>query len=670
MKKVVLFVRVSTQKQEFESQVETLKRNALVDGYGDDDLIIIAKKESGVNLKEAEREGLNELKAVIEENEIDCVYIYELSRLSRDPMTLYSIRDNIFKNNRVQLKCLKPAFLLLEEPDRTKIDSMGSLVFSIFGCFAEQEAVEKKERFFRGKSQNAKEGKYNGGVIPYGYELDPDHGNIFVVNPEEAANIHTIYDLYESGYSISRVVEELHERGLKYRSYRSNTKGLMKEFDVHFVHHLLQAELLTGKKVNKSYTSHEHSYPPIISEAQFERCRDIAHSRNAVYGKTANVYLAKSLLICPDCGSPYIAFTSSISYVCGNAIMPEKWKKIRGFNRLCSNHLFISINALDSLLWHITIDKECEYLLGTAHKDKTHYEEQIASLEEKLIAVTPRLDEIEEKRSRIIDSYIDGEITKNEKIKKSEDLDSQKLDILQKKVEYEQKIEYYRSCIDDINRLYSLEGLDSTGICDDIHDLFKVRERIESITDDEERYRLVHKHIKQLTIEGRFIRDESNTKPITRYNARYLTVTFMDGTIQYYYFMSAVARGGRWLYSDAEGHVLDNVEMTIDHRYTVSRKKPYVEKQRAKKQQEFEKKYPKDRHFLFTIGEMSEYLCMSRNTVIRCCDEGFFQDALTIHGCRTRILDADRALEIMRASDLPYFKRVVKKFDMKHKKED
>jgi predicted RNA-binding protein with RPS1 domain len=155
MKKAVLFVRVSTEKQTLESQIAALKRTAFIDGYGDNDIIVIAKKESGVKLKEAEREGLNELKSVIEQNDVDCVYIFELSRLSRDPMTLYSVRDKIFKNNKVQLKCLKPSFSLLEEPDRIKFDTMGSLVFSIFGCFAEQEVVEKKERFHRGKKQKA-----------------------------------------------------------------------------------------------------------------------------------------------------------------------------------------------------------------------------------------------------------------------------------------------------------------------------------------------------------------------------------------------------------------------------------------------------------------------------------------------------------------------------------
>lgn len=100
MKKAVLFVRVSTEKQTLESQIAALKRTASIDGYGDNDIIVIAKKESGVKLKEAEREGLNELKSVIEQNDVDCVYIFELSRLSRDPMTLYSVETRFSKTTK------------------------------------------------------------------------------------------------------------------------------------------------------------------------------------------------------------------------------------------------------------------------------------------------------------------------------------------------------------------------------------------------------------------------------------------------------------------------------------------------------------------------------------------------------------------------------------------
>ena len=291
MKKAVLFVRVSTEKQTLESQIEALKRTAFIDGYSDSDLIVIAKKESGVKLKESEREGLNELKSVIIENDVDCVYIFELSRLSRDPMTLYSVRDKIFKDNKVQLKCLKPTFSLLEEPERTKFDAMGSLVFSIFGCFAEQEVVEKKERFHRGKAQKAIEGKYSGGTVPYGYEIDANKDNLLVINHDEADIIHTIFDLYEAGYSLSRISQELRERGLKYQNYVNKKRSPEKDFGIWFVHQILTAELLTGRKTKGATASFARSYPAIISEAQFDRCRKIAEDNNTRFGKVERIFL-------------------------------------------------------------------------------------------------------------------------------------------------------------------------------------------------------------------------------------------------------------------------------------------------------------------------------------------------------------------------------------------
>lgn len=88
-------------------------------------------------------------------------------------MVLYSIRDQLL-DARVQLKCLNPAFTLLNS-ERTGFDNTASLIFSLFGAMAEQEMIEKKERFRRGKRRLAEEGRYNGGNIPFGYRIDKEH---------------------------------------------------------------------------------------------------------------------------------------------------------------------------------------------------------------------------------------------------------------------------------------------------------------------------------------------------------------------------------------------------------------------------------------------------------------------------------------------------------------
>ena len=671
MKKAVLFVRVSTERQTLESQIESLKRTAFVDGYTDSDIIVIAKKESGVKLKEAEREGLNELKSVIENNDVDCVYIFELSRLSRDPMTLYSVRDKIFRDNKVQLKCVKPSFSLLEEPDRTKFDTMGSLVFSIFGCFAEQEVVEKKERFHRGKGQKALEGKYSGGVVPYGYDIDESRDNLLVVNYDEADIIHIIFDLYESGYSLARISQELRERGLKYRNFHNKQRSPEKDFDIWFVHQILTSELLTGRKLKGATASFARVYPPIISGEQFDRCRKLAQDNSTSFGKKENIYLAKSLIKCPECGSTFQAYSSKLHYSCRDALMSSVQRKLNSLDesKKCSNNICISISALDSLLWYATVLKECEYLLGTAIADKTEFEKQIVSLQEKIDAVQPRLDDLAGKRSRIVDAFIEGDITKETELKKFAELDSQKMAILKQKVEYEQKMEYFQSRITDIMEFYSMESLEAEDIADNIDNVMRVKEKIESTANDEEKYRLVHKHIKQVKVEKNTITYAFNPAKVKEAAAKFVTLIFFDETEQYYYFLSTDGKGGHWINSDENGNVLDDIALAIERKMVNRTKLRQREKNRAKKKEAFESKYSPDRHFLHGYKEMSEYLCMNMNTVCRRCNDGFFKDALSMYDKRTKILDAERALEIMRASDDVWIKKSVEKFDAKHQKE-
>ena len=672
MKKAVLFVRVSTEKQTLESQIEALKRTAFIDGYSDSDLIVIAKKESGVKLKESEREGLNELKSVIIENDVDCVYIFELSRLSRDPMTLYSVRDKIFKDNKVQLKCLKPTFSLLEEPERTKFDAMGSLVFSIFGCFAEQEVVEKKERFHRGKAQKAIEGKYSGGTVPYGYEIDANKDNLLVINYDEADIIHTIFDLYEAGYSLSRISQELRERGLKYQNYVNKKRSPEKDFGIWFVHQILTAELLTGRKTKGATASFARSYPAIISEAQFDRCRKIAEDNNTSFGKVERIFLAKGLIRCPECGANFRAYSSKIHYSCPNALMSSNVRRLNNLEdrRLCSNNICISISAMDALLWHVAVMKECEFMLGSAISDKSEFEHQIAILKEKIDAIQPRLDDIAGKRSRIVDAFIEGEITKETELKKFAELDEQKQAILRQKVEYEQKVEYFQSRIADIMNFYSMESLEAGDLADSMENALRIREKIEATATDEEKSRLVHKHIKEVNVEKQTIVYTFNEKKVKEAPAKYVTITFYDGTQQYFHFISTDGKGGHWIDSDIDGNVLGDLPINIERKITNQTKLRIRAKEKERKKAAFESIYSPDRLYLYGCREMAEYLCLSKNSIQRFCKEGFFKDALSKYGKKTYILDAERALEIMRASEEAWIKKAVQNFDELHGKEE
>ena len=640
MKKAVLFVRVSTEKQTLESQIEALKRSASVDGFGDSDIIVIAKKESGVKLKEAEREGLNELKDVIEKNDVDCVYIFELSRLSRDPMTLYSVRDKIFRNNKVQLKCLKPSFTLLEEPDRTKLDTMGSLVFSIFGCFAEQEVVEKKERFHRGKGQKAIEGKYFGGVIPYGYTIDATRNNLITINHDEADIIHTIFDMYEAGYSLARVAQELRERGLKYSNFHNKKRSPEKNFDIWFVHQVLTSELLTGRKLKGQNASFARSYPPIISEKQFDRCREIAKNSSTKLGTKENIYLAKSLIVCPECGSRMFASqTGRFVYRCHHAFGKNYAANPNVNPKECSNRTVISVNAIDSLLWYLAIELESQYLWGSAMDDVAQFNAKIAVIQEKIDAIQPRLADIEGKRERILSLFIDGDISKEIKTKRIVELDSQKLEIMKQQIQYEKDIAYFKERIEDIMRLYAIKGDSAVDITDDLSTLLDVKGKIEKTESDEERSRLIHKHIKKASFISKTIpyKHKSKWAKTDENYARYVTVTLFDGTCRYFYLLCNNGNCTKWIKSDENGNVLDDVDFDIIQRFVNKQKRVDRKSQKERWEKEYDGVYaPKDL-YIRGFEAMATYLCMSSEEgVRRRYNEGFFEDAIrrcTHHGC-------------------------------------
>lgn len=147
MSKAIVLSRVSSSHQDLTQQTDEILREVHRDGYEDRDIIIIEDTESAIHLTEEERQGLNKMKDHINNNSnIKCVYLYELSRLSRRQLVLFSIRDFLVER-KIQLICLKPYFRLLEV-DGT-MSQTGSLMFSLFSSLSESEMMLKKERMMR-----------------------------------------------------------------------------------------------------------------------------------------------------------------------------------------------------------------------------------------------------------------------------------------------------------------------------------------------------------------------------------------------------------------------------------------------------------------------------------------------------------------------------------------
>ena len=68
MKKVICFARVSTIVQDLQPQLDAVKRQIIADNYEESEIVVVKGKESAIKLKEEQRQTLNEMKQLIEEN--------------------------------------------------------------------------------------------------------------------------------------------------------------------------------------------------------------------------------------------------------------------------------------------------------------------------------------------------------------------------------------------------------------------------------------------------------------------------------------------------------------------------------------------------------------------------------------------------------------------------
>ena len=380
MKKVIVLSRVSTEGQDLTQQTDEVLREVHKDGFADSNIIIIEDKESAIKLSEEERHGLNMMKDHINNNpNIKCVYIYELSRLSRRQFVLFSIRDFLVER-KIQLICLKPYFRLLEV--NGEMSQTGSLMFSLFSSLSESEMMLKQERMMRGRRRNKELGKSVGGRPPFGYDVDKNKR--YVIDPKNSLIISRIFKDY--GYnnkSMRGIAIELKEEG-----YFSNPS-------LNATHQYIQRIL------NNPIYKGEFPYPPIITAELFSVVQqNISRYTTNKITRKKEPFLLKGL-VC-DAKTGYIL---SI-----NGAIDTYFSK---------HHSGVAIrkNNIDPVVWE---HSKIMYERYVMNKDKllTLIKSQYQTTAKKISVVDQEIKDIGIKLERVEESYILGRISK----KKAEQL--------------------------------------------------------------------------------------------------------------------------------------------------------------------------------------------------------------------------------------------------------
>lgn len=380
MGKIILFARVSTVGQDLTQQTNELKSEALKLGYSAADQIIIEYKESGISLDTDERKGIAELfKQIENDNNIDCVLIYEISRLSRRPKVLYEVRDWLVQRH-INLCCLKPAFRMLEKDGTMSQTAM--ILFSLFSSISESEMMIKKERMLRGRLAKRDRGEFVGGNLLFGYDWNRKTYKIYIREDQ------------------TKIVKEFFERYAAGESVRSIMIDLVDRHDVPYADYAT-ACVMGRRMINRSeyagIKGDTYDYPAIISKELFEKVREQANKKNKFKTRLSEWYWCQKLIYWKD----------------NNCLMsPQKHhSQYKHWDLRTQKGLSINMNIADSIALQTVIDYRKMMNKKEGKKRIEELLEKIRQNHRKVQLAFREKTDLKHKIERINERYINGKMT-------------------------------------------------------------------------------------------------------------------------------------------------------------------------------------------------------------------------------------------------------------------
>lgn len=315
--KVYIYTRVSTAMQidGYSLDAQKARMKAFAD-YNDYE-IVGEYEDAGKSGKSIE--GRFEFNRMMEDiksgkDGVAFVLVFKLSRFGRNAADVLSTLQ-VMQDFGVNLICVEDGI------DSSK--DAGKLMISVLSAVAEIERENIRVQTMEGRIQKAREGKWNGGFAPYGYQLVDGK---LEINEEEAPAIRTIFDQYvHTDIGSNGIAKYLENHGI-HKIQRQNGKNPL--FDSHLIRLILKNPVYCGKiaygrrKTEKvhgtrndyhlveqdNYILVDGLHEPIVTEevwqaAQVKLLAQAKKYEHVNRGKDERTHLLSGIVKCPICGA-------------------------------------------------------------------------------------------------------------------------------------------------------------------------------------------------------------------------------------------------------------------------------------------------------------------------------------------------------------------------------
>jgi len=256
--------------------------------------------DGGFGGGDMERPALQRLLDEIEAGRVDSVVVYKVDRLSRSLLDFARLMG-VFEQHGV-------SFVSVTQQFNTSTP-VGRLTLHILLSFAQFEREIISERTRDKKAAAKRKGKWTGGYVPLGYDLDARGGKL-VLNDCEAEQVRTIFKIFAGKRSLALALEEVQRRGWKTKSWvtEKQRQHAGQEFTESSLRRLLADELYVGEVAYRGQ-SYRGEHRRIVTAGVWKRVQHLllasdSERRPPKTNINQHAALLRGLLHCGRCGKP------------------------------------------------------------------------------------------------------------------------------------------------------------------------------------------------------------------------------------------------------------------------------------------------------------------------------------------------------------------------------
>lgn len=330
---------------------------------------------SGSSENIEDREVLTELYTQLQLGNVKHLYVFDLSRLSRNPIVSSLLREGLEQNQ-----------VLLYTND-SNVDFKSDeqvLMYDFFSSINQFFVRVQRKKSMIGKVSHFQKGGWRGGTYPFGYTGSKIEGvRRLVIEPVESDWVRKIFEWYNNGITINEIRKTLDKNGVKPRRgkfWNTGTLLLMLKNDLYLgtdemidnITKPLNPEILHSRNENIRIIDDE-----IYNKVQI-KIEESLKKRNQLTKVIHNDILLRGLLYCGSCGDIYGCRIKNekneFYYYCRSK--ENKWRKVNDSKKVkCSVKKSINIKNTDELVWNTLID-----ILSNSHIIKENFKKEMLEL--------------------------------------------------------------------------------------------------------------------------------------------------------------------------------------------------------------------------------------------------------------------------------------------------